>query len=217
MSERTLDLEHYQRRSQFDYFRRMAYPYAGLTVTMDITSLTARIREKRLPFYLTMLYAASHSANAIPEFRRRVRGDQIIEFEHCFPSYTLALESGSYCYCSADDQLPFPEYLRDAKHRQEEARKVTEIKTRENEEQLFFFSSIPWVSYTAIVQPVPTPADSNPRITWGKYFEAEDRLKMPVSVLVNHALMDGFHISRFFQELQQRFDGSDWLCTDVNE
>ena len=86
---------------------------------------------------------------------------------------------------------------------------MTTINEEENAEKLLFFSTIPWASYTAIVQPVPTPADSNPRITWGKYFKTEGRLKIPVTVLANHALMDGYHISKFFQELQQRFDNTD--------
>lgn len=215
MNYRHLDMENYPRRGQFDYFRNMAYPYAGMTVNLDITQFLACMKENGWPFFLTMLYAATDAANAIPEFRQRIQKDRIIEFDHCIPSYTLAIEKGSYCYCSADERLPFPQYLADARRRQDEAKKATDIKDGENVEQLFFISTIPWVSYTALVQPVPAPADSNPRITWGKYFEAEGRLKIPVSVLVHHALMDGFHISKFFQELQQRFENADWLLTNA--
>ncbi|HOO29256.1 MAG TPA: CatA-like O-acetyltransferase, partial [Lachnospiraceae bacterium] len=204
-----LDMKHYPRQGQFDYFCNMAYPYVGMTVNLDITAFMAYIKKEKLPFYLSMLYAAADTANAIPEFRQRIRGDQIIEFDHCTPSYILALDNGSYCYCSANERLPFPKYLEDALYLQEEAKKMTTINEEENAEKLLFFSTIPWASYTAIVQPVPTPADSNPRITWGKYFKTEGRLKIPVTVLANHALMDGYHISKFFQELQQRFDNTD--------
>lgn len=31
-----------------------------------------------------------------------------------------------------------------------------------------------------MVQPVPVPADSNPRITWGKYFQQGGRMLLPV-------------------------------------
>ncbi len=211
MSYHYLDMEHYLRRDQFDLFRNTAYPYVGMTVNLDITCLMNRIKEKRLPFYLIFLYAAAQTANSIPEFRQRLHEDGIIEYDHCTPSYTLALENGSYCYCTIDDRLPLMAYLNDAKHRQEEAKKAPTISDGQNADQLFFFSSIPWVSYTAIVQPVPVPADSNPRITWGKYFVSEGCLKIPVSVLVNHALMDGYHISEFFTGLQDRCDHTDWL------
>lgn len=211
MSFHYLEMDDYPRKSQFDLFRHTAYPYVGMTVNMDITYLMKSIKEKELPFYLTILYAAARTANTIPQFRQRLFDDRIIEYDHCITSYTLALENENYCYCTADDRLPFKDYLKDADYRQKEARQAEQITDGENEDQLFFFSSIPWVSYTSIIQPVPIPADSNPRITWGKYFKSEGGLKLPVSVLGNHALMDGYHISKFFTELQRRCDQTDWL------
>ncbi|MCB0574850.1 MAG: hypothetical protein KDC61_09825 [Saprospiraceae bacterium] len=42
-----------------------------------------------------------------------------------------------------------------------------------------------------------------PKIVFGKYFASGDRLLMPVSVEVHHALMDGLHAGRFFGRFQQ--------------
>lgn len=211
MSYQYLDMEQYPRKEQFNLFRNFAYPYVGMTVNLDITSFMNCIKEKGHPFYLTFLYATAQTANSIPEFRHRIHGDRIIEYDHCIPSYTLALEGENYCYCTADDRLPFGAFLKDGRQRQEKSRLSQSLADGEDEDQRFFFSSIPWVSYTSIVQPVPIPADSNPRITWGKYFKSEGSLKIPVSILANHALMDGFHISKFFMELQSRCDHLDWL------
>lgn len=66
---------------------------------------------------------------------------------------------------------------------------------------LFFISSLPWFSYSALVQPVPSPADSNPRITWGRYFVQETKTWIPVSLLCHHALVDGMHLNLFFEQL----------------
>lgn len=210
MESHDLDMEQYPRRDQFNYFRTLAYPYAGMTVNVDITGLMKHLKSEGLPFYLTALYLAARTANGIPEFRQRIRGDRVIEFDRCIPSYTLALEKGDYCYCAADERLPYPDYLKDAGRRQEKARVAKRIQDDEDAEQLFFFSSVPWVSYTAILQPVPIPADSNPRITWGRYFTSEGRVKLPVSLLVNHALMDGYQMAAFFNGLEAR-------CADPKE
>lgn len=59
------------------------------------------------------------------------------------------------------------------------------------------------MGYTALRQPVPTPADSNPRLTWGRFEERDGRAVMPVTVLVNHALVDGVHIGAFFEALER--------------
>ena len=66
-----------------------------------------------------------------------------------------------------------------------------------------FISSLPWVSYTTLVQPVPQPADSHPRISWGKYFLQEGRTLLPVSILCHHALVDGLHLAAFYQALDR--------------
>ncbi|HIR13578.1 MAG TPA: hypothetical protein IAB31_06615 [Candidatus Choladousia intestinavium] len=59
------------------------------------------------------------------------------------------------------------------------------------------------MSYASLIQPVPVPADSNPRITWGKYFSQSEQILLPVSVLCHHALVDARPISEFYQILSQ--------------
>ena len=71
------------------------------------------------------------------------------------------------------------------------------------EKVCFFVSCVPWISYTSMVQPVPVPADSNPRITWGKYFQQGEQTVMPVTLLAHHALVDGIHIARFYEALDR--------------
>ncbi|MBP7321279.1 MAG: chloramphenicol acetyltransferase, partial [Lachnospiraceae bacterium] len=45
-------------------------------------------------------------------------------------------------------------------------------------------------------------ADSNPRITWGKYHEVNGRIMIPVSILAHHALVDGLHIGNFYKKIE---------------
>ena len=72
-----------------------------------------------------------------------------------------------------------------------------------DETELFFVSCLPWVTYTAMVQPVPCPADSNPRITFGRFREENGKSLMPLSLLAHHGLVDGLHMARFFEGFQE--------------
>jgi chloramphenicol O-acetyltransferase type A len=38
---------------------------------------------------------------------------------------------------------------------------------------------------------------------WGKWEEREGRLMMPVTLKLHHATGDGYHLSRFFLELEE--------------
>lgn len=201
MEYKYIDLGSFPRRAHFDYFRSFAYPYVGYTVKVDITDFVRRQKEHGAPFFLSFCYCAERAANSVAEFRQRIRGDGIVEYDWCPSSYTLALDNGTYCYCMLDSRMPFSEFLPEAQERQAEAMSSESLDDGDDAESLLFISSNPWLSYDAFVQPVPYPADSNPRISIGKYYTDGGRVLFPVTVLCNHALVDGKHIAEFFSAL----------------
>ena len=203
MEPRTLDLAAYPRRAHFEYFRQMANPYVSVTAPCDITALRRLTQERGLPFFLTVLHCAINAANAVPELRQRIRGEGIVEYDRCLSSHTVALPDGTYCYCSLEVDRPFREFLPYAAAEQERVKAAPTLEDGEDGESLFFVSCVPWLSYTALTQPTPTPADSNPRITWGRWHRQEGRTLLPMTLLANHALVDGIHIARFYENLDR--------------
>jgi chloramphenicol O-acetyltransferase type A len=64
-------------------------------------------------------------------------------------------------------------------------------------------TGIPWVSFTSFTHPINLdPVDSVPRFAWGKFFPKGDSLKMPLAVQAHHALIDGIHLGRFYETVQ---------------
>jgi len=45
-----------------------------------------------------------------------------------------------------------------------------------------------------------------PVITWGRYEKEQGKLVMPLTMNIHHAVADGFHLSRFFREVQEWID-----------
>ena len=192
---RILSRETYPRRAHLDYFCTMAQPYAGLTVPVDITDFYQAVGARKVPFFLSFLYCAARAANGVPELRQRLRGEEILEYDHCPTSHTVALEDGTYCYCTLRSDLPFSDYLPHAIQTQEAAKAQRSLDDGGEEDALplLFISTLPWVHYEALVQPTPSPADTNPRITWGRFRREGDRVVLPVSLLCHHGLVDGLH------------------------
>lgn len=202
MSYTFLDMDSYKRKNHFEYFNGLGFPYMGTTVNVDVTDFVGAVKQERLPFFLTFCYCISRAANSVPEFRQRIRGGRIIEFDNCKTSHTVAQEDGTYCYCTLDSRMAFEDYLPYAIRAQEAARMQNSIdEEKEDTDGLLFISTLPWFPYTSLIQPVPMPADSNPRITWGKYFEDSGKYLMPVSVLCHHGLVDGAHLASFYRSL----------------
>ena len=198
-----IDMARYPRKAHFDYFRAMAYPYVGVTVKVDITQFLEHIRALGAPFFLSFVYCVTRAANTVPELRQRIDGDGIREYAWCPGSVTLALPDGTYCYCTLDCREDFAGYLPAAETARAKALAIASVEDGEDGDSLLFLSSLPWLHYEAFTQPVPTPADSNPRITWGRFAATGEKTLIPVTLLCNHALVDGRHLAAFFEALDR--------------
>ena len=199
-----IDLETYPRRSHYEFFKAMAYPYMGMTANVDVTKLVSFTKAKGGATFLACLWAAANAANSVPELRQRIVGDNIVEFDHCDTAHTVAMPDETFCNCRTDCRKPLEEFLVYGKQRQEEAMKHHGFNlTQEDETNLIFASCVPWVAFTQVIQPTPIPADCNPRIVFGKYIKEGDKVLMPLHIQCNHALVDGRHVGKFFAAFEE--------------
>ena len=202
-----IDLETYPRRSHYEFFKSYAYPYMGITANVDVTNLYNAAKNLGGSPFLAFLWAAATAANDVPELRQRIVNDQIVEYDHCNTAHTVALPDGTFVNCQTDCRRSFAGFLAYGKQCQEEAKKRHGfVQPGDDETRLIFVSSTPWVTFTQVIQPTPIPADSNVRIVFGKFFEQDGRKLMPLAIQVNHALVDGLHVGRFYQRFQELAD-----------
>lgn len=207
MKRKFIDMSKYTRKAHFDYFRSLQNPHVGVTADVDVTELVAFCKNRGYSFYLTFMHAAALAANSIAEFRQRICGDGIVEYDECGTSHTESAGDGTYCYCTLYHNMPFAEYIGYAEAERKACREKNSLDEDENVEGLYFISTLPWLHYNAIIQPTAGRDDSNPRITWGKYQEDHaGRLIMPVTVLCHHALVDGIHLAMFYKNLGTEID-----------
>ncbi|MCD7900621.1 MAG: chloramphenicol acetyltransferase [Bacteroides sp.] len=82
--------------------------------------------------------------------------------------------------------------------------KSTSLKPKPNEpSNSFTISSLPWVNFTGFNINVFNEGSYLPPIfTIGKFIEIDNKILMPLSIQVHHAVCDGFHMGRFIQSLQ---------------
>lgn len=138
----------------------MANPYLSVTAPCDITALRRLTQERGLPFFLTVLHCAINAANAVPELRQRIRGEGIVEYDRCLSSHTVALPDGTYCYCTLDCAQPLGAFLPAAQAEVARVKAAPSLDDGADPDELFFVSSLPWLTFSAISLPTPTPADS---------------------------------------------------------
>ena len=210
MRFREIDMTADPRKAHFDHFRHAPNPHVGLTVDVDVTEFVQLCKEKGWPFYLAFIRIADQAANAVPELRRRIRGEQVIEYASCDTSHIELLENCAYCYCTLrhDPAQSWEDYMRYAAAQRTLAKAGASIEEEADVESMYFISTVPWLHYRDISQPNFGPEASNPAITWGKYEpDYRGRLMMPVSLLVHHSLVDGLQIAAFYREIEAQLKG----------
>lgn len=190
MERRVISMDRDPRREQFQLFSGYTFPYAGVTVQLDVTAL---------------------------ELRRRIEDGQVVEYDECPVSFTELKPDGSYAYCRMETaRIPYEDYIAMGRQQQAAARQGGTIETdRQAESPGIFASCLPWLNYTALTHPACTPADSNVRVSWGQLFMRCGMTQLSVSIQVHHALADGWHIARFYRALEEEIAA---LCpTEENQ
>jgi chloramphenicol O-acetyltransferase type A len=162
------------------------------------------------------MYTLARAANAIPEFRYRIRTDEVVEHEIVHPATTILRNDDLFTFCT----VPYTEdYASFEKKAVEQIAYVKENPTLEDEpgqDDLLFMTSMPWVSFTSCIHPIHLhPADSVPRIAWGKFFGEGEDLKMPLGVQAHHALMDGIHVGRYYTKVQDFLNHPDIFLAET--
>jgi len=123
----------------------------------------------------------------------------VVEHEIVHPSPTILTDEDLFSFCTLDYIEDFSEFAARAAKRIAYVKEHPTLKDEPRRDDLLFMTAIPWVSFTSFMHPLHLqPADSVPRIAWGKFFEDGKLLKMPLSVHGHHALTDGIHIGRFY-------------------
>ncbi|WP_034439934.1 chloramphenicol acetyltransferase [Clostridium ihumii] len=199
-----LDLETWNRRKQFELYKNMDYPHVNVCANVDITKFYEYIKEKEKPFFISFVYVVSKVANEIKEFKYRIRGNSVVEHETVNPSFTIMGQDDVFNFCSTKFTYNFNEFVLNGLNEIEKKKNVVELEDDEVSDNCIFMTSIPWVSFTSMSHPIDmSPVDSIPRIAWGKYFKENGSLKMPLSVQAHHAVVDGIHIGRYFERIEE--------------
>jgi len=200
-----LDLETWPRRDLFEFFRGYQNPYFNICTQLDITRLMAFLRDRPgVSVSLAYHYFALRIANAIEPFHYRLEGDDsVIIHEVINGGTTVLLPNETFTYAYFDYHEDFHQFTTEAGAAIERVRAEGSLKPTMRYD-LIYFTTLPWVSFTSFAHArTPGRGESIPRIAFGKFLRDGDRIHLPISVEVHHALMDGLHVGRFFISLEE--------------
>lgn len=205
---RTINMDSWERKQHYQFFKSMDYPQYNICCNIDITNFLQVVKKEKLSFYYAMIYAATITLNEVEQFCYRMREDQVVVHDRIHPSFTELIEGSElFKMVTVNMEPTMQEFLPKAKEKSKNQKSYFPTSEDVGRDDLIYITCIPWISFTHISHTIKLNAqDSVPRISWGKYFEENGRYLLPFSVQVNHALVDGVHVGKYVNKLQEYLD-----------
>ena len=207
---RTIDMASWSRREQFDMFHRSHLPYFNVCADVDVTDTRRAAKTRGVSITAAIVYLVAHTANQIPEFRQRIRDDEVVEHAVVHPASTVMTANDLFTFCTHEYHDDFSTFVDGYDEATARAKAHPSLDNTDGRDDLLYSTAIPWVSFTSFSHPVlSVPVDSIPRFAWGRFYERDGSVMMPFSVQGHHALMDGLHVGRYFQSFQRSMQQPD--------
>ena len=212
MNYKVIDKDTYYRKGVFRHFSEDCKCSTSMTARLDVTDLVAYSKKTNTKFYINFLYLLSKALHSRDDYKMAYnwKTQELICYDVVNPTH----------YVFHDDTetitLVYSQYNED--YRTFYANAVADVEkakqTREygldmaNHPNWFDASYISWLSYDSLHVELPDGyLYFLPIVNWGRYREENDRLQMPLTVRLNHAIADGFLVANVYRLLQQEIDG----------
>ena len=208
MNYKVIDKEKYYRNGVFNHFSKDCKCSVSITNRIDVTKLYDYSKKTGTKFYINFLYILSKVLNSRDDYRMSYlyQTDDLIVYdkinpiqyifhedtETCTPVYTNYFEDYKTFYEKCEKDI-------------EEAKNTREYNLdQENHPNWFDASYISWLSYDSLNIELPDGyLYLLPIVNWGRYKKEGEKIKMPVTVRMNHAAADGYLVAKVFLMLEE--------------
>jgi chloramphenicol O-acetyltransferase type A len=208
-SRQKIDLEFWERRAAFHFFKNFTEPYHGVCLRVDCTATYRYAKQHQLSVFLSLLHRSLVAAHQVENFRTRIVDGAVWRYEQINAGSAVGRANGTIGLGHYQFRRQIDEFVCEASIELDRVRLRDDIE-HYPEANLIRYSVLPWFDFTSISHARDfSREDSAPRITFGKITEADGRCTMPVSIHAHHALVDGLHVARFVEKFQHSLDTPD--------
>lgn len=208
---KVMDKETYYRKGVYRHFTEDCRCSTSVTARIDVTELVRHSKDTGSKFYIDFLYVLSKALNSRDDYRMAYlwQSDELICYDVINPTHYVFHEDTETCTpvyteYNEDYAIFYENVLNDI----EKAKNTREYGLDAvNHPNWFDASYISWLSYDSLNIELPDGYPYYlPIINWGRYREENGRLMMPVSVRMNHAVADGYHVANVFRLVEKEIN-----------
>lgn len=204
---RELDLENWNRREHFIFFSQFEDPYFAVTVNFDVTKALNFSRKNSVSFFVLYLHACMKAINAVENFKYRIHGDKIVIHDIINASATILRPDKTFGFSFIHYSDDFSKFLKNYEAEKKRILNSKDLFPKQETDDCIYCSAMTWLNFSGHKEPLyGVKKESVPKLAFGKYILKDSKMKMPVSIAVSHALVDGYHVGQFTEKFQSILD-----------
>ena len=208
MNYKVINKETYYRKETFKRFTENCKCSTSITSRIDVTKLVEYSQITKTKFYINFLYLLAKVMNSREDYRMAYlyKTDELICYDVINPShYVFNNETETFDIVYSEYNEDYHKFYDAVNEQIEFAKEHPGYKSDTNDHPNWFDASyISWISYDSLNIELPDGyLYFQPIINRGRYREENGKLMMPVTIRMNHAICDGYHISKVFLSLEE--------------
>lgn len=203
---KSIDMKTWPRRECYEYYARGSKCMCAISAEIDVGALWEKTRGSQEDFEIAVMFAIAKVLNAHPEFRVgycRENG-QLMIWDCINPVHRVFhedTETFSRVWTKYSDN--FAAFREDARRNISAGLALKTVNAHDIPDNNFEISFIPWLRFSAVNTKMSEGGKYfAPIVTAGKVEEENGKAMMPITMQISHAVADGFHIARAFNETQ---------------
>ncbi|MGM0216556.1 CatA-like O-acetyltransferase [Enterococcus sp. AZ109] len=205
-----IDLNTWKRSEYLQHYLNNLRNVVSMTVDVDITNLLEQTKKKGTRFFPSFLYIVSKIINTHEEFRLSYdENGQVGIWDEVCPSYIIFHpEDETLTRIFTPWRDDFSRFYQAVANDIDANQSFRGFSIDGVPPNTFDVSCLPWTHYRSFdIHVFDEGTYLAPVITWGKFEEnGTGKFILPLSMQIHHAATDGFHICRFFNEVQELCD-----------
>ena len=204
---RELDIENWNRKQQYHFFNQFDDPYFAVTVEFDVTKTYKYSKKNNISFFALYLHACMKAINSVENLKYRIENGKVLIHDVIHASPTILRDDHTFGFSFIHFDEDFKIFNKNLEAEKNRILNTTEMFPQQNTEDCIYCSAMPWFNFSGHKEPLfGVKKESVPKLAFGKYVKKKEKLIMPVSIAVNHALVDGYHVGLFVKKFQRLLD-----------
>lgn len=202
-----INLDTWPRKQHFAFFKEFSLPYFNVCVSLDMAALYNKCKTEPYSFFHSYVYLTLEACHDYTPMRQRIIDSLPVQLPSVRGSVVELAEDETFRFSYFEKQASMEDFSKHAiamgKTSKAKPFFSDAFAATEGQPDLIHISVLPWLNFTGFSHAVSEGHGLGiPKFVFGQYDVQTG--KMPLSIDVHHALMDGLHVARFVKILQEK-------------